>query len=387
MIHGSSIISYKLNGVLYTESVRDAFTRVARYSGNIYGDYNNPEKNTVDCAGKVQVLDYQSGNYVDAYNIRKEFKKELFDVVFDNARYITVSADQEIVTNGSTPVNVQKVNNSTQVINMAYPIEPATYDAKMNTDFAWTLGALFAAGEYRNNPVITLYKNDEKLSNSVKLSLDRLNGIGNSGNVEKAACSCKVTVARAATPRVTIASGEGKYSHNNAVKSQLLEMFGSLNKSERKIPQCVFSDGRFVMVAFIMGMVDTIGTIIELKQNKYDIEMVLPADVAQQVYHLLWRIDIPSSIEYGTDKNGVPSGKDTLRVEVAPEFQKFTKSSLFDGKTIEYFDRFGGRYEKVINANKVVRILKHNDVDFYNINTRTESYSANGISVKSDGIK
>jgi len=315
MINGTSVISYTLNNVPYTEPIKDAFTRITQYSDAIYGNYDNPETNRLICNGNVKILDHMSGD------------------------------DASTVEPGDT------------MNNMIGSVPGYKYtDSNIAFDFAWLLGVLFVSGEYRNNLSVTLYKNDTPLNAFIQSRMDYCNGIGNSGNVEKQPSSARYHVSKGKNPKSTILTTENKFTYNSPIKNQLASLFGALNKSERKVPQMITSNGRYAITSFVSGVIDAIGVLKNISENKYDVELTVPSQVAQELFYLLMSIDIPATIEYGTAKNGSPSGKDTISFAVCYEMQKFSHSSLYDKKLVQDQDRWSNRCDKALTQMKSDRI-------------------------------
>lgn len=384
MIHGSSIISYKLDGVYYTEPVRDAFTRISQYCDALYGDYKDPSINTLMC-NRVMIHDHLGHGYTTLNSIRKEYRDSVYDVLFNEGKYITVSTDHVVNTNAYGELPIAQLPVDATLNNMIIPTEPAGYDGKMSFNFAWLLGVMLVSGEYRTTPTVSLYKIDEALNNNVKRVLDYVNGIGNSGNTEIPAESTRMLVSKGKNPRVTIVCSDNKYANNSHAKNLFMSYFEALNKSERKIPQNLFKEGKLVIISFISGMIDAIGTLKNISGNKYDVALTLPSAIAQELMYLLMNVDIPSTIEYGTNKNGTPSGKDTITFPYVYEFQKFSLSSMYEGKVIENSDLWESRRNKLLTIDKLVHLDKNEPQDMYSISTDSGTYTVNGIQL--NGVK
>ena len=388
MINGTSVISYTLNNVPYTEPIKDAFTRITQYSDAIYGNYDNPETNRLICNGNVKILDHMSGDYVEAYSIRKEFRNEFYDMVFNEGRYVSISTDHKVNTNNRGDIDASTVEPGDTMNNMISSAPGYKYrDSNIAFDFAWLLGVLFVSGEYRNNLSVTLYKNDTVLNAFIQSRMDYCNGIGNSGNVEKQPSSARYHVSKGKNPKSTILTTENKFTYNSPIKNQLASLFGALNKSERKVPQMNTSNGRYAITSFVSGVIDAIGVLKNISENKYDVELTVPSQVAQELFYLLMSIDIPATIEYGTTKNGSPSGKDTISFAVCYEMQKFSHSSLYDKKLVQDQDRWSNRCDKALTVKKMVRSLLNDERDVYDIDTSSGYYTVNGIQMKSDRVK
>ena len=387
MIHGSSIISYKLDGVYYTESVRDAFARISQYCDALYGDYKDPSKNTLISNGKMMIHDHLGHGYTSLNSIRKEYRSSLYDVLFNEGRYITVSTDHLVNTNAYGEMPVAQLPVDATLNNMITPTEPAMYDGKMAFDFAWLLGVMLVSGEYRTTPTISLYKIDEELNKYIQRMLNFINGVGHSGNLENPADSTNVLTSKGKNPRVTIVCGDNMYANNSHAKNIFLRLFEALNKSERKIPQEMFKEGKLIIISFISGIIDAIGTLKNISERKYDVALTLPSGIAQQLMYLLMNADIPATIEYGTLKNGAPSGKDTISFPFVYEFQKFSHSSMYEGKSIEDSNLWESRREKLLTIDKLVLLEKENPEDVYEIDTASGTYTANGIQLKAGSNK
>ena len=387
MIHGSSIISYKLDGVYYTEPVRDAFTRISQYNGSIYGDYADPSKNTLQCNGKVMIHDHLGHGYAQLNSIRKEYRDNFYDVLFNEGRYIRVSTDHVVNTNAYGEMPVAQLPVDATLNNMITPTEPATYDGKMGFDFAWLLGVMLVSGEFRTTPTISLYKVDEELNGYVQRMLNFANGIGNSGNVENPAESTTVLTSKGKNPRVTIVCGDNKYSNNSNVKNLFMKEFEALNKSERKIPQEMFKEGNLIILSFVSGIIDAIGTLKNISNEKYDVALTVPSGIAQQLVYLLMAADVPATIEYGTLKNGAPSGKDTVSFPFIHEFQKFSHSSLYGNKELQGSDVWESRRDKLLTIDKLVLLEKDAPEDVYDFETASGTYTVNGIQLKAGSNK
>ena len=386
MIHGSTIISYKLDGVYYTESVRDAFTRISQYNDALYGDFADPSKNTLQCS-RVMIHDHLGHGYTVANSIRKEYRDSLYDVLFNEGRYITVATDHMVNTNAYGDMPVAQLPVDATLNNMITPTESATYGGKISLEFAWLLGVMLVSGEYRTTPTISLYKVDEELNRNVQRMLNYINGIGNSGNVEKPADSTTVLTSKGKNPRVTIVCGDNKYANNSDAKNLFMREFEALNKSERKIPQEMFKESSLVIMSFVSGIIDAIGTLKNISERKYDVALTLPSGIAQQLMYLLMNADIPATIEYGTLKNGAPSGKDIISFPFVYEFQKFSHSSIYEGKVLENSDLWASRREKLLTIDKLVLLEKENPEDVYEIDTASGTYTANGIQLRAGSNK
>ena len=387
MIHGSSIISYKIEGVYYTESVRDAFARISQYCDALYGDYKDPSKNTLICNGKMMIHDHLGHGYTSLNSIRKEYRSSLYDVLFNEGRYITVSTDHLVNTNAYGEMPVAQLPVDATLNNMITPTEPAMYDGKMAFDFAWLLGVMLVSGEYRTTPTISLYKIDEELNKYIQRMLNFINGVGHSGNLENPADSTNVLTSKGKNPRVTIVCGDNMYANNSHAKNIFLRLFEALNKSERKIPQEIFKEGKLIIMSFVSGIIDAIGTLKNISERKYDVALTLPSGIAQPLLYLLMNADIPATIEYGTLKNGAPSGKDTISFPFVYEFQKFSHSSMYEGKSIEDSNLWESRRDKLLTIDKLVLLEKENPEDVYEIDTASGTYTANGIQLKAGSNK
>ena len=161
-----------------------------------------------------------------------------------------------------------------------------------------------------------------------------------------------------------------------------------MNTSEmEKLIYWYFKESSLVIMSFISGIIDAIGTLKNISERRYDVALTLPSGIAQQLMYLLMNADIPATIEYGTLKNGAPSGKDTISFPFVYEFQKFSQSSMYEGKSIENSDLWASRREKLLTIDKLVLLEKENPEDVYEIDTASGTYTANGIQLKAGSNK
>ena len=103
--------------------------RISQYSNALYGDFADPSKNTLQCS-RVMIHDHLGHGYTVANSIRKEYCDSLYDVLFNEGRYITVSTDHLVNSNAYGDMPVAQLPVDVTLNNMITPTEPAMYDGK-----------------------------------------------------------------------------------------------------------------------------------------------------------------------------------------------------------------------------------------------------------------
>lgn len=244
---GDEYITYKINGNLFVEASKRAFSRLqSMFGSECYG-----VTTYVDVSGKgIEIFDSTVGGFVEMKKIlmnpdRGNWKR----ITFTNGRLLDLTEDHPlpIIGKGRTLVKDVSIGDEINIIENQYSEETMSFQNP------WLHGVILCDGAYGVTTIISLGMDERDIAEKL---ISELNNIG---------LKTKIVEQRRGT--------KGNYLDICVVGEQvdfrkhLMSVFGGVKKIDRRIPVEIFNSKRDDRLAFMAGMIDADGG-VKYKQHK-----------------------------------------------------------------------------------------------------------------------
>lgn len=309
-VDGREVVTYKLNGKLYVESIRRMFNRISGKTLNI-----NEIKETmyIDTSKyDVEIYDSNKGNFVKNLKVIVNPNRNNWKLLkLSNGRSLIATDDHPlpIVGMGRTYVRDMTVGDMVPITLDQYSEE---YE-KPNTsvDVAWLFGIMLCSASYDKDVTIRLKIDRKDILKKIKSAISE---IGFSATFTNVDVKEQDNENKEMYVDISIECGAKLKQFTEYLQS----LFGGKQKQERQIPSSVFSWPMEYKKAFLKGMTDS----EEHEVNKDSINK----EVELQQKALMRAIEFKGkdNIEYAT----ITSIEDIDFKE--PSFDVETESDRFD---------------------------------------------------------
>lgn len=298
-VDGKEVITYKYNNNVYTESFERMWDRLSKYFE--IGKQPNLTDFVMKTPG-VKIYDQKEG-FVDNYGIIKNHNSEWLRITFSNGRTIMCTPDHPFETKDGRVVfaNDLTENDLIEIDKTSSFETPSTYTMKNNR--AWLYGFALCDSTYYDNFTASIAAvNENEIEN-------------NFSNIMSDEYGLSVN----SIPRVRGKKGNYKdlrvVSNNDdeyiKLRIELIKSFEGKAKSNRHIPNEVFSWTTDAKLAFIAGMIDADGylnttakkTIVQIGSTNKElaIQQALLAQTCgmfAKIYHNHYRANCKDKIRY-----------------------------------------------------------------------------------------
>ena len=243
-VDGKEVVTYRVHGQTYTESIGKMWNRMASY-GKVQTQPNG--KDYYIDTDDVEIYDNKDG-FVKNYRIIKNHSNEWLNIKFSNGRSIKCTKDHPFET--SNGVVLAKDLTKDDEILADYYSNFSENNITYNEDRAWMDGLLLCDGCYSTQVVVSIAhssENDieERFVNTAK------NEYGLEVNVVE-----RQRGIRGKYKDLKLVSDSDQY---RSLKQHLISSFGGYAKNERHIPSEVFHYSIGARMSFLGGMIDADG--------------------------------------------------------------------------------------------------------------------------------
>lgn len=253
---GEEVITYKLADKLYIES----FERFWRKISSIYPVLHQPCDNGegkylyIDLAGKnVRIYDTQEG-FVEVKKLIRNFSTSWNTVKMTNGRNWLCTTDHpfEIIGKGQVLAKDLAIGDKVLINNSSYSEE----NVVVTDDYAWLLGFLLCDGCYQNSSVFAsiALNGEDEIENKFNKLFEEYFGL----KVK----TVKQYRGEKGYYKDLKAIGEGNEKLSSVI-NKLTDIFGGIQKKYRHIPNEVFSWNYSAKMAFLAGMIDADGHVVD----------------------------------------------------------------------------------------------------------------------------
>ena len=243
------VVTYKINGKLFVESIGRMWDRLALYNTILF--QNELQIDQYMPLQNVEIFDSKLNKFVPCYQMNKNNSHDWYRVEL-NHRTIEVTGDHPFETENRGVVHAKDLTKDDNI--MIHYGQYSDESEHFEDGAAWTLGTLICDGAYSGGAVtLSIAATDED-------------------DIEKRYCENMKKYFDIPTKTIFRDRGDrGVYkdiislsTENQAsyyFKEYLNKLFEGFNKAFRKIPVNVFRWNRSAKVAFLAGMIDTDGYI------------------------------------------------------------------------------------------------------------------------------
>lgn len=248
-VAGDEVVTYKLFGRVYVESFARMWTRLAHCFAIKEQKKGCRDYLYMDTPDGVEIFDTKRGFVKNQRIIRNKNRKWL-RVKFSNGRAVTCTPDHPFTAEGRTyPVRADQLvpEHKIRINHGAYSDGTIPYDK----DLAWTYGAMLCDSAYGQSISLSIAKTgeDEIQSRFTRTVKDKFGLDIEVINRERGCKGCykDLTIRSDGSEALT------------RIRTNCIGMFEGIKKSDRHIPNEVFSWDKASRMAFLAGIVDADG--------------------------------------------------------------------------------------------------------------------------------
>lgn len=240
-VDGQEIITYTYKDKMYVESFKRAWERLSE-DFLIEPQYNiigNP--NVCMKLNNVKIYDTKEG-FVDTKQIIRNVSKDWAIITMSNGRMLNCTIDHPFATERGRIEAKDLIAGDKITINHTQPTGMSIL--QYDTDFAWLLGVILCDGSLSGTASASFGLDEDDIINKVKRVIDIKYNI-----------DCKIKEfhrgEKGSYKEISIPSTKFKYD--------FIKLFEGINKTERHIPNQIFSMNKSTRLAFLAGMIDSDG--------------------------------------------------------------------------------------------------------------------------------
>ena len=249
-VAGDEVVSYKLYGTLYIESFARMWDRLSNFFEVKEQQEGNKDYLYMDTPSGVEIFDAKEG-FVSNYRVIRNKADQWVKVKFSNGRAVTCTSNHPFETENRGVVHASELSID-DVIRVDHSA-PTGSKVPFNKEKAWFLGMTLCDGCYAESISISIAKTGEDdIQEQVKANVKRLYGLDT--DVVEHERGVKGAY------KDLIVRSNNTEAHNK-LRIELISLFGGIKKSQRHIPNEVFSMDEDARMAFLAGMIDADGYI------------------------------------------------------------------------------------------------------------------------------
>ena len=265
-VERSETVSYRIGDDFYCEGIGRAYDRLEK----LYGGKTHGVSAYIDLKGKpVKIWDGNKSAFVQVKKwIKNPDRHNWLNIKLSNGRCLTATKDHPLPTESKGRVHAGELTLSDRIpVNYDYRFVNFKEDEEnaghMPIFVPWFLGMLLCDSSYANNITLSLGADETDLIERIEscIYVLRLIGDGMIPNFEKAFFeTSKILQQRGKKGTyydINIKGGE----HLKTFRDWLTEIFEGVRKSDRHVPNMVFSWPEDQKLAFLAGMIDADGYI------------------------------------------------------------------------------------------------------------------------------
>lgn len=364
------IIKYKIDNVLYVESIGRAFDRLAKL-GTIndtgvtkYIDLENMENN-------ILIYDSNVNNFIRCKKILKNPNKgNWYRLKFKGGRSLVATADHPlpIVGRGRTFVKDLKLGDKVTISRKhTYGNEIPNFSLNV----AWLLGVILCDSSYANNIMISIGMDERDIANKIS---EAVSEIGGSISIKEQHREKKGNYLD-----INIKLG----NRLKDFRSWLTEIFGGVRKIDRQIPNMVFRWSEKYRAAFFAGMMDADGYINHHRDRDESIDTSIAClgstnkELALQQFELAQSLNMDAKYYLNNY-----CYSDTSKIRYLVNFSISDKVIRFmsSAKKIKIFKSVKASKLNVVHNIELVEMTNLDiEEDSYDVETESDRFDVSGI--------
>ena len=300
-VDGKEIITYRVNNQLFVESFERMWSRLTD-TFEVKHQYTEDNPNLYMDLNNVEIYDTEKG-FVNTKRIVRNISDNWIDVRLSNGRRLLCTSDHpfEVINKGVVKSSDLKASDEILINSNQYSDESIVF----NTDKAWLLGFMLCDGCYQSNHIFASIaaEGEDEIEEKFHNIFPKYFGLntktvlqerGNKGTYKDL---------------VVIADENGNLQHSI---NYFTTKFGGINKSNRHIPNEVFSWNRESKMAFLAGMIDAdgylndsgnLGSVVQIGSTNKELalqQMALAQALGMpaKIYHNHYTKKNPNAIRY-----------------------------------------------------------------------------------------
>lgn len=369
-VDGKEVIPYRFMGITHIESFERMWNNLSTmFSPQLQNP--NQEHLYMDVKG-VEVFDTKTRQFTEVKRVIRNISNEWVNIKFSNGRVLRCTSDHPFETENRGIVYAKDLTNEDILLVNKTRIPTCEFNT-CELERAWLLGFLLCDGCYASSVTASIDANgeddiQERFIYSLKLLY----------NVE-----VKV-VERDRGPKghykdlIVKGNGDGSIK----LRYDLIQLFGGIKKSDRHIPDFIWSSNEPVRLAFMAGMMDADGYINNSEYNESKVQIgSTNKELAIQQMYLLQSIDYRSSIymnHYNTsDVNKVryrvecKIGMDLVRYMACEKKKMHFTPYIVDNRNNSIY------YENICSPTEIIHMNYTNYS--YDVTTESEHFEISGL--------
>lgn len=364
-VDGSEIVSYRYMGNLYVESFERMWNRLSDHF-NIQHQFDDNNPNLFMNLQNVEIYDTEEG-FVNIEKIIRNLSTDWLDVHFSNGRRLLCTSDHPFEINKKGIVKAKDLSIGDRLLINSNQINEERI--LFNTDKAWLLGFMLCDGCYQSNHLfasIAAEGEDEIEDKFISTFNTYFNLKVKSVLQERGKKGIYKDL-------IVLSDNNGGIQKAN---TYFTEKFGGVNKTNRHIPNEVFSWNYESKLAFLAGMIDADGYINDNAHGGSVVQIgSTNKELALQQMALAQALGMPAKIYHNhyTKKN-----PNAIRYRI--EFY-----AIEELLTYIVCNKKCNHYEKSLSTHyniyaEVIEVLPVNNTMYsYDVTTDSEHFEVSGI--------